>query len=337
MRDQLVGYLLNCLDESTHRAVETHLQRDPESRRQLENLRAALAPLSADRADPEPPYDLAGRTIRRLAGYTTPVTSGAAANGAATRNGAAATLAQPAALPRAPRTPRTYAGDRSLWRRADLLVAASLLLLVAGLTTLAVVHIRKTSVLMACQDNLREFHGALAAYHQQHGHFPNVAAQHPRAVAGLAVPMLIKAGCLPAEANVRCPENGPAATLPLTLEEILSLPDEEFARQAPALVNCYAYSLGYYKQGIYYGPRYPAKKGKAGMPLMADRPAVDVRSGNSPNHGGRGQNVLFHDGHVNFLKKRLVGGDDFYLNKANRDAAGLDEADAVLGSSAAKP
>src|SRR2546429_9060909 len=32
----------------------------------------------------------------------------------------------------------------------------------------------------------------------------------------------------------------------------------------------------------------------------ADCPALDGKFGNSQNHGGRGQNVLYHDGHVVF-------------------------------------
>ena len=59
--------------------------------------------------------------------------------------------------------------------------------------------------------------------------------------------------------------------------------------------------------------------------------------GNSLNHGGRGQNVLFHDGHVEFCVSRLVGGDDIYLNRDMKVAAGVGCSDAVLGSSAPRP
>jgi prepilin-type processing-associated H-X9-DG protein len=51
------------------------------------------------------------------------------------------------------------------------------------------------------------------------------------------------------------------------------------------------------------------------LPGAADAHAVaqlkdkDWQRYNSPNHGGEGQNVLFVDGHVAFMKKPIVGVD----------------------------
>jgi prepilin-type processing-associated H-X9-DG protein len=79
------------------------------------------------------------------------------------------------------------------------------------------------------------------------------------------------------------------------------------------------------------------------LPLMADAPACDanseVRPGNSANHEGRGQNVLFTDGHVEFLTTRTVGpdGDDIYLNADQKVGAGRGPRDSVLGQSGAVP
>jgi prepilin-type processing-associated H-X9-DG protein len=58
---------------------------------------------------------------------------------------------------------------------------------------------------------------------------------------------------------------------------------------------------------------------------------------NSINHGGAGQNVLFADGHVQFLPQRTFGEDDIFLNRDRKVAAGLDATDIVLGYSAARP
>src|SRR5262249_17311024 len=114
---------------------------------------------------------------------------------------------------------------------------------------------------------------------------------------------------------------------------------EQFRRQAHTLVSCYAYSLGYRAENGVIGPRFEADKPNFTMPIMADCPPPDPLVGNSRNHGGRGQNVLFQDGHVKFCSLRPVGvaGDDIYVNKAHRVAAGLDWADSALGSSAASP
>src|SRR5262249_40315229 len=63
MDDQLVGYLLNALDEDARRQVETYLHASPDARRKLESLRTALSPLESDRAHPAPPAGLAERTV----------------------------------------------------------------------------------------------------------------------------------------------------------------------------------------------------------------------------------------------------------------------------------
>ena len=68
-------------------------------------------------------------------------------------------------------------------------------------------------------------------------------------------------------------------------------------------------------------------------------PSVGRPLGNSLNHGGTGQNVLYFGGNVTFATHRHVGvdGDDIYLNKRNRVAAGVNRWDTVLGASAAHP
>ena len=156
--------------------------------------------------------------------------------------------------------------------------------------------------------------------------------------AGMVMPILISTGFLPRDANVRCPEAGPPKPCPVSWDEIQAMSDDDFLREAPWLAGCYAYCLGFHdEQGNYY----PARRTtgiKAILPIMADAPPLThVLTGNSANHGGFGQNVLFQDGHVTFLKTRVFKGDDIYLNKDNQVAAGKDAADIVLGSSASKP
>src|SRR5262249_3195921 len=151
--------------------------------------------------------------------------------------------------------------------------------------------------------------------------FPDVAqaAAAPRNVAGMVVPVLKKAGALPATFSVRCPANGEPLPCPWTLDELRAMDPEQFRRQAHTLVSCYAYSLGYRAENGVIGPRFEADKPNFTMPIMADCPPPDPLVGNSRNHGGRGQNVLFQDGHVKFCSLRTVGvaGDDIYVNKAH--------------------
>jgi prepilin-type processing-associated H-X9-DG protein len=318
MDEDLVGYLLNALEPEEERRVEAHLEARPEARVRLEALRRALAPLRADADEFEPPAGLAERTLARVA---------------ATAGGE---------LPHAPRpVNRAAASGRPAWRRADVLVAASVLIVAAGLGLSLLFRLREGHDVLACQNNLREFFIALKTYSEQHrGDFPDVAhaAQPPRNVAGLVVPILASEGELPRDANVRCPSCGAPAAPAGTLEQVLKMSDEEFGQECVRLG--YAYSLGYRDQGgRYRGPRFDPEQPSAEIPLMSDRPPMDLRVVNSPNHGGRGQNVLFMDGHVRFCTHRAVGvgGDDIFVNRDNEVAAGLDELDAVLGRGTANP
>ena len=62
MQAELIGYLLNALEEEELRCVEEMLAADEAARRQLEVLRQALLPLGCSQRHDEPPQDLAART-----------------------------------------------------------------------------------------------------------------------------------------------------------------------------------------------------------------------------------------------------------------------------------
>jgi prepilin-type processing-associated H-X9-DG protein len=319
MDENLVGYLLNTLDPETHREVEHHLETDPGARERLETLRRALEPLAADTDEVEPPPGLVVRTLGRVAEYIC-------------RD-----------LPHAPpQRPRAAGVMTPLWRRADVLVAACLLITFLGFTIPWVVSVYHQANVTACQNNLRQFYAGLRAYSEQHrNQFPDVhrAADAPRNVAGLVVPILMDARALPREASIRCPANGGPQPCPWTLQELRDMDLQRFQRHVHELSSCYAYSLGHLSNREVVGPRFDADKPNHLLPIMADCPPPNPRHGNSLNHGSRGQNVLFADGSVKLCTLRTVGfgGDDIYLNKDHKVAAGLDWKDAALGGSSATP
>jgi prepilin-type processing-associated H-X9-DG protein len=321
MDENLVGYLLNSLDPDTHRQVQVYLRANPEARRRLELLRQALEPLEADAGDETPPPGLCVRTLARIARQQTHRNWGVQASPA---NGPAPRPA--VSLPSAPRpSPSQAAGaTRGRWRRADLLVAAALLLGFLGLAAAALPRLWSESRVYACRNNLRVFHQALADYSEGHSHaFPKVEDQPPRNVAGVFVPILRDAGALPANVSLTCPGQGADAP----------------AAQGLELGKLqYAYSLGYLATGALYGL---TSDDDDRLPIMADGPAVrdgQVAPGNSLNHDGRGQNVLFIDGHVEFRTARGISADDdIYLNQDGLVAAGRSRFDTVLGASWATP
>ncbi len=317
--ENLLGYLLGALDEEAKAQVDARILSERDARRRLDQLRLALEPLAADKADAPPPSGLAVRMLARVAEYCC------------------------LDLPHAPVPSSRPAPMRSWWRCADVLVAACLFLTALGLALPAVFRLRERHdgvAMVECENNLRVLNNALQTYHDQHRQFPSVVGEHPRDAAGMVIPILANAGVLPDAASVRCPGSNAAASSPMTLAEARSLSPEEFFRQAANLVPSYAYSLGHKdNEGNYHGPTLPDDQDASSFPLMADAPPLDGGMGNSNNHRGKGQVVLFADGHVQFVNMRTVGyqKDDIYLNKANKVAAGLDPHDTVLGPSAARP
>jgi len=210
-------------------------------------------------------------------------------------------------------------------------------LLVLGAASPLVYRWQRQRGTLECQENMRQFFVALAAYRDQQRGYPDLTREAPRNVAGMVVPVLADAGVLPASFSVRCPEVGSHLGCALTLARVRSMSDEDFQTQAPNLALCYAFALGYRDPGgEYHGPwQFPASN----WPILADRPPSDGSPGNSVNHGGAGQNVLFLDGHFSFVPQRTLGDpdDDIFLNNDHRVAAGIGARDIVLGCSSARP
>jgi hypothetical protein len=315
MDEDLVGYLLNNLDPVTHQQVAAQLRHDPEARSRLEALRLALAPLEDDRAGVEPPAGLVQRTLALVAEH------------------------HPFQLPPAPAAPREQLGSpvrRWFWR-IDVLVAACLLVLVGGLSTTALAQAWTRYQRTACARNLNQFWVSLSAYSDHHDNaFPRVEAEGARSVAGIFVPVLHDSGLL-GDVSVGCPAQGrqaPPSHSVAELERLQRTAPEEFRRAAGALAGGYAYSLGYRENGVLCGLRRDCGDH---VPIMADCPPAG--GGNSRNHGGAGQNVLYIGGTVRWCVRPTVGiaGDDIYVNKDNRVLAGVHRVDTVLGASDAQP
>jgi hypothetical protein len=353
MEENLVGYLLNALDDPTHQQVEAYLRSHPAAQQRLESLRKALGPLTADKDEIAPPAGLAFRTLAKVAEYRC------------------------RAVPEPPAAPPTGFGassERRWWGRIDMLVAACILLVLGGLTWQSTAVLRATSARLGCADNLRLFHQALMSYSDvRGGELPGVPLQrHPldpvqiipqpgempavqpqplpsrNNVAGIFVVQLRESGCLAPltpGVTIRCPGNGDRVLPTISFQDLDSaMTTEEFDQLAKRLAGCYAYSLGYrdpsdnhcglrrdLDQPDLYLPR---------VPIMADRPAIlpGGGRGNTPNHKG-GQNVLFLAGNVRFCSTPDVGieGDNIYLNKEGKVGAGINRWDTVLGCSADKP
>ena len=90
-------------------------------------------------------------------------------------------------------------------RRADVIVAAVLLLAATSLLVTWLAQVQIDQQRLACQNNLRQFYQSLRSYSEHHDNqFPLVEAHPPRNVAGIFVPILNDAGFLSPTASVAC-------------------------------------------------------------------------------------------------------------------------------------
>ena len=284
MNEQLIDYALGQLTPAVRAAVDNRLAIDPVAARKLELLKSHLAYLATDRPEEPPPAGLALSCIAYVAEYL--------AN-------------HPNGEPAPPTIPKTWANDRPNFigrPRADILVAASIAFVFLGLLLPGIQKLRQRSQTVACQDNLRELHSALAGYSDTHeGRFPQVGSDRVP-TAGAFVAELTRAGQYPMTLKPHCPSDGASTDVG------------------------YAYSLGYHgKLGELVGPRLPDPEGSSDLlPISADLPT-------NTNHGG--WNVLMAGGSVRFTKSTTLGtaGDEIFTNDDHQTRAGLHRQDVSLG------
>jgi hypothetical protein len=320
-RENVLGYLLGALDDSEMEEVAVRLEVDPVYQRQLLEVRRRLAPLQAlenEAAECQPPKGLARRTCDFVFAYVP-------------RPQPAAQRISPCAA--AP----CRASSRVRW--IDALVAAVVFILASAVIWPAVHDSRFQARLTTCQDNLRELGMALTSYSRAHdGRFPAVPAEGRLAAAGVYAPMLVSEGYLSEPRRVLCPESPQASGRDLqipTVEELQGVGENEAAQLRGQMGGSYGYCIGHLEHGVLL----PTKNlGRNYFALMADAPSDALPNHQSLNHGGRGQNVLFEDGHVAFATtSQPAGSDDIFSNDDHLVAAGIHRDDSVIAGSGTAP
>lgn len=327
VREHLLGYILGALDEDEHRQLDEQLKTDPRLRAELASLQRSVAPLEADREHHDPPPGLALRTCCRVIESSE-------------RSGAeGSTNAHDAKVQLGSAPLRDAIGFRH-WNMADLCVAAGIVLASSFLFVPAVAHSRYAAQRTYCQNNLRQLAMAMGQYSEHNrGYFPQIPVSGNRSIAGIVGPILRDGGYLSADNVLMCPSASVERRfnpweMP-TLSEIDKAQGEQLASMQRRAFGSYGYNLGCWVGGRYVGPR---DQHRAFFALVSDSPSRRLPGFQSENHGGRGQNVLFEDGHYQYVA-RCVGGncvDPLFLNREGQMEPGLDLDDTVIGYSEAK-
>lgn len=306
----MLDYAMGQLEGSSLQSIEREVAADPRIAERVQRLERSIRALSDDGEDIELPRGLARRTVAFVA------------ENRARR-----------------RSLLEYIPVKVPFRWADVAVAASIL--VAGLLTLvpAIHKSRERMDQAGCGFNLQQLGLGLAQYAMTHNTYPYGSSDNPKsgvAHAGSFVAMLHEAGLLHDADRLDCPCNGTTrrkGPLPdvKTLTQIRLKDQNQYIE---LLCWDYAYNVGYRRGSGAPGPI--AVGASEAVPLLADQPAHEdtqrILEGNSPNHAGRGQNVLYTDLHVRWHNTRALGphDNDMFLNHENRPGPGVNVRDAAL-------
>ena len=346
-REHWLGFLMGALDEDEQALVQRQLAANPQAAEELDQLRSHLLLLSDGLDEAAPPPGLATRTCALLDSSAAPAQH-------------PAILAQmvETAAPTDDNAPRPKSqisrsqGSRSQGRLEslgmggtrfslmDTLVAVGVCVAVAIIFFPALANSRMLATRLQCENNLRRVGVALqefATVNKQH-RYPAIAPQGPLSVAGAFAPRLLNDGFLHYPEIVQCAERrgkAPARSLP-TVQQLMNSPVNEVAQLHEKLLAVYNYNLGIQKNGAIVAPQM---QGRALYPVASDNLLVQEGKLAPVAHEDGRFNILFDDGHVEFIALEDLPGPmkHFFLNDEGNVAAGLSEDDPVIAIGTAHP
>lgn len=320
MRENLVGFLLEALDEPDHARVQAALS-DPRDgailKRDLEHLRKALQPLEQDRGMDPPPSGLASRTLAFVQAHSRE--------------------ASHASLSPAADAPMTVGGARA-WLDRTIMAAAALAasVLVAPLLLEAITESRARRA----ERNLQKISNGLQGYAESHRFYPTPPDSGPLSRAGLYAPTLVSEHRLVADdGTVLVPgaRRGRKKDFRVpSLEELKEAVDTpQFEELVKTMGGDFGYTLGHRDAEGRLVPNLNYRREH--HPIVADAP--DPCCEKSSNHPGGIHYILFEDGRVSrvFLDDLHHEEDHLYRNNEGETAAADHPEDAVIGDSHHQP
>lgn len=312
MREHLLGYLMAALDANETAEVEERLRTDPHLARDCELLKRGLEPLECDRGTYDPPPQLAARTCLFIASRTQV------------------------------KVAAEVGGRPRRWTFQDAFVTAGTLAAAALLFFPAINFSRFQAQIAGCQNQLRQIGLALSNYSERFApYLPPVPASGPLSHSGAYAPALVDAQLIGDHSTFICPADNriqPAAFRVPSRRALETADDAQLSQLRAAMGGSFGTTFGHLE-----GDKYCFTKdlGRKCFALVTDLPDNANPEHQSSNHGGRGQNTLFEDGHVKFLKTCRcpidTAGDDIFENDAGTLGPGLHVNDSVIGSGSYGP
>ncbi len=325
MRHDLVGFVVGALDAKEHEEVRQKVETDPELQKDLSLVERGLEPLGWDSDRLIPPSGLASRTCEYIAKMDS---SGKTTLTCVESDGSLSPASQIEAT-----------GGARRWTMADFVVAAGVCLAAACLFFPAIVNSRYHSQMAICQNKMKDLGIGLVSYSQadERGMFPVIPTKGKLSVAGVYAPMLVENGHITDADKFYCPAKSQTVVLRIPhSKDVLSAEGNQLVSLHRSMGGDYAYILGFLKNGKLHGIR---NRNRTHYPVLSDEPQEELTNSVISSHG-RGQNVLFEDGHVAFLSTRNrpgVADDDMFRNYQGFQRAGIHSDDTVLAPSAVTP
>jgi hypothetical protein len=317
-RDELLGYLLGALEPEQHEQIADEIEQDADLRAEIRRLEACIGRLGlADKTDHfEPPTTLVERTCQLVARERRP------------------------ALVLRPARDAARGSRRYTW--SDMTIAACALVTAGAMLFPAILHSRDQARIAGCQNNLRQVGFGFQDYsdRQADGSFPAPDATGNRAAAGIYASHLYDGGMVPSANVFLCPAaqcfRRTTGYRPPSLDQIDRAKGAMLAALQRMMGGDFGGNMGYTQDGEL---QRPCNSRRSQYALLADVPSNSRPQRVSANHGSRGQNVLYEDGHVQIIivLSSTELPDDPFHNREGRIAAGLDCHDSCLGCSEDKP
>ncbi len=379
IRDEdLIDYLLGEAGFELQEHIESQLAIDPKLASRLAELRAALGMLDSLQSVVEPPHDLVQNTLNFIDLHSDDSQIPSVEEGSQDRRanspvGAHSThhptssTVRPSSLAFSPSSRRLNGWDS---------VMLTLSLVVMGCLFLPLVlEARSQSRRLQCAQQLHLLGQGLThlAMLDSERRFPAVPVTGPEAFAGVYTLRLHDSKLIESPSQVYCASlpsrysrsNGDdvlSKSIP-TREEFVQATPEQQAYYRFTLGGDYAYNFGVMDCGRVVAPRL---EGRTHFAILADAPVLAGDREVFRAHEGRGINIYFEDGHVQFVRSHelntlnatKVGSLETSLSPAAHDstdtirlgipdhpfrnleglrAVGLTPEDAALGTSASSP
>ena len=329
-QEELLGYVLGALDATEQNQIQQLIDSDPALEESLIEIKNSLLPLEAIDTHIGPPVGLARRTCEMVS-----VSSKTSNPNMMTANADIGMSNNP---PVQLTSSGLFAGTGS-WSLMDFAVTCGVILVFAAILFPALAVSRYNSRIAACQSNLNSLGAAFLSFSEMNeGYFPAIPSDGNLGVAGSYAPQLKQVGLITDDSMFTCAGRGSNRETPVNIPTVDMVKSSKCQIQLrhyqKTMGGDFGSSLGHNENGTY---RAACRMGRSNFVILADMPSCKNPQRVSENHDGRGQNVLFEDGHSDFVFGGAIGEDALFENNMGLVAPGADQFDSVIASSYIRP